>query len=328
MTAIDSTDDRPSAFHQVLRVFFTLCALAAATGLGWWMWHAYMDTPWTRDGTVRAYVVTVTPQVSGRIVELAVKADQMVHKGDLLMVIEPDDYQIALANAEAAVARAKADLQNKEAQSQRRAELNALAVSKEEQESFAATATMAAAAYQEALAVRDKAKLDLSRTRIVSPVNGYISNLLVQPGDYATSGLRALSIVDSDSFWVDGYFEETLLSGVHLGDAANVTLMAYPGTLTGRVVGIGRGIAISNTQPDASGLATVNPIFTWVRLAQRVPVRVVLDHVPPTITLAAGLTATVSIVGDPATSDPGTGRPPSAALPARMPAAPRPVSAR
>lgn len=323
MTAIHPTEDRPSAPHRLLPVVFTLCALAAASVLGWWMWHAYMETPWTRDGTVRAYVVTVTPQVSGRIVELAVKADQMVHKGDLLMVIEQDDYQIALANAEAAAARAKADLQNKEAQSQRRAELNSLAVSKEEQESFAATATMAAAAYQEALAVRDKAKLDLSRTRIVSPVNGYISNLLVQPGDYATSGQRALSIVDSDSFWVDGYFEETVLSGVHLGDAAEVSLMAYPDKLAGRVVGIGRGIAISNAQPDASGLATVNPIFTWVRLAQRVPVRVVLDHVPPAITLAAGMTATVSVVGDRPPRGPATALPPE-----RPAAAPRPVSER
>ena len=299
MTAVDSlAGSRPSPARRLVPVLLTLMVVGVAALLGWWMWLAYMTTPWTRDGTVQAYVVTVTPQVSGRIVDLPVKADQFVHKGDPLMEIEPDDYRIALANAQAAVARAKADLDNKQAEAQRRAELSALAASREEKQSFAAAADMAAAAYQQALANRDKAQLDLSRTRIVSPVNGYITNLLTQPGDFATSGQRALSVVNSDSFWVDGYFEETLLNGIHLGDKAEVSLMAYPERLTGRVTGIGRGIAVSNAQPDGSGLATVNPVFTWVRLAQRVPVRVLLDHVPPTVTLAAGLTATVSIVRD------------------------------
>ncbi|WP_018390199.1 HlyD family secretion protein [Ancylobacter sp. FA202] len=303
MTIIHPADDRPSTFRAVLSVLLTLSALGAAGLLGWWMWQAYMASPWTRDGTVRAYVVTVTPQVSGRIVELPVKGDQFVRKGDLLMVVEPDDYQIALANAEAAVARAKADLDNKQAESQRRAQLTAIAVSKEEQQSFAAVADMAAAAYQQALANRDQARLNLGRTRIVSPVNGYVTNLLAQPGDYATNGQRVLSVVDSDSFWVDAYFEESVLNGIRLGDTARVALMAYPQKLTGTVTGIGRGIAVPNAQPDGSGLATVNPVFTWVRLAQRVPVRIVLDHVPPDITLAAGLTATVSIVGPGTSAD-------------------------
>lgn len=298
MTMLTPVAERPSTFRTLLSVGFTLCALTAAGLLGWWTWRTYMDTPWTRDGTVRAYVVTVTPQVSGRIVELPVKDDQFVHKGDVLMVIEPDDYQIALANADAAVIRAKADLDNKQAEAQRRADLDALAVSKEEQQAFAAAAEMAQGAYQQALANRDQARLNLSRTRIVSPVNGYVTNLLAQPGDYATSGQRALSVVDSDSFWVDAYFEESVLSGVHVGDTARVALMAYPGTLSGKVTGVGRGIAVPNAQPDGSGLATVNPVFTWVRLAQRVPVRVVLNPVPPGITLVAGLTATVSITGD------------------------------
>ncbi|MQT15029.1 efflux RND transporter periplasmic adaptor subunit [Segnochrobactrum spirostomi] len=287
-----------SRLRRALGLLLTVVALVLAGFLGWRMWQTYMTTPWTRDGTVRAYVVTVTPQVSGRIVDLPVKADQFVHKGDLLMVIDPSDYQIALANAEAVVAGAEADLANKKMEAQRRAELNALAVSQEEQQSFAASAAVAAATLQRAIAVRDKAKLDLDRTRIVSPVNGYVTNLLTQPGDYATSGQRALSVVDSDSFWVDGYFEESLLGGIHVGDAARVSLMAHPEPLRGHVVGIGRGISVSNAEPDGSGLATVNPVFTWVRLAQRVPVRIVLDDVPPSIVLVAGLTATVSILPD------------------------------
>ncbi|MEW6254663.1 MAG: HlyD family secretion protein [Pseudomonadota bacterium] len=298
-----------SSLTRALRVVATLAVVALAGVLGWKMWIAYMSTPWTRDGTVRAYVVSVAPQVSGRIVELDVTADQFVHKGDLLMVIEPDDYQIALATADANVARAKADLENKQAEAQRRAHLSALAVSDEEKQSFTAAADMASAAYAQALATRDKARLDLSRTRIVSPVNGYVTNLLTQVGDFATTGQRALSVVDSDSFWVEGYFEENLLNHIHLGDRAEVALMAYPARLTGRVTGIGRGIAIPNAQPDGSGLATVNPIFTWVRLAQRVPVRVALDAVPPSVTLSAGLTATIAILDDPAPSPRGT--PPS-----------------
>lgn len=284
--------------RSLFAVLVTIAALALAGYLGWRMWQIYMSTPWTRDGTVRAYVVTVTPQVSGRITDLPVKADQFVHKGDLLMAIDQSDYEIALANAEAAVAGAQADLDNKKLEAQRRAALNALVVSKEEQQSFAASAALAAATLQQAMAVRDKARLDLDRTRIVSPVNGYVTNLQTQPGDYASSGQRALSIVDSDSFWVDGYFEETLLGGIRVGDAAQVSLMAYPEPLPGHVVGIGRGIAVANAQPDGSGLATVNPVFTWVRLAQRVPVRVVLDAVPPSLVLVAGLTATVSILPD------------------------------
>ncbi|MFG1184096.1 efflux RND transporter periplasmic adaptor subunit [Xanthobacter aminoxidans] len=298
MTAIDIPAEKgASVSRRVTGVLLTLAVVGVAGILGWRMWETYMTTPWTRDGTVRAYVVTVAPQISGRIVELPVKADQFVHKGDLLMVIEPSDYQNALANAEAAVARAKADLENKKAEAERRTKLSAIAASNEEKQSFAASADMAVAAYQQALADRDQAKLNLSRTRIVSPVNGYVTNLLTQVGDYGTSGQRALSVVDSDSFWVDGYFEETVLSGIHVGDKAKVALMAYPTPLAGHVTGIGRGIAIPNVAPDVSGLASVNPVFTWVRLAQRVPVRIALDPVPPSVILSAGLTATVSISG-------------------------------
>lgn len=298
MTAIDIPAEK-GAFvsRRVMGVLLTLAVVGIAGILGWRIWETYMTTPWTRDGTVRAYVVTVAPQISGRIVELPVKADQFVHKGDLLMVIEPSDYQNALANAEAAVARAKADLENKKAEAERRTKLSAIAASEEEKQSFAASADMAVAAYQQALADRDQAKLNLSRTRIVSPVNGYVTNLLTQVGDYGTSGQRALSVVDSDSFWVDGYFEETVLSGIHVGDKAKVALMAYSTPLAGHVTGIGRGIAIPNVAPDVSGLASVNPVFTWVRLAQRVPVRIALDPVPPSVILSAGLTATVSISG-------------------------------
>lgn len=293
------TDGAPAALKAqrslLPRVLTSIAVLLALAGV-WLIWKNYMETAWTRDGTVRAYVVTVAPQVSGRVAELAVKADQYVKKGDLLMVIEPTDYQIEVDSADAAVEIAKADMENKQAEAARRVKLDELTVSKESEQTYLTTANMAAATYRQARASRDKANLDLQRTRIVSPVDGYITNLAIQPGDFATNGQRALSIVDSSSFWVDAYFEETLLSKIEVGDKALVKLMAYPQRLSGHVVGVGRGISVPNADADTSGLATVNPVFTWVRLAQRVPVRVALDApLPSEIRLAAGLTATVSV---------------------------------
>ena len=261
----------------------------------WAMWDVYMATPWTRDGIVRAYVITETPQVSGRIVNLPATADRFVHKGDLLIEIERTDYAIAVSHAEAAVTQAKANLDNRQAEARRREQLTTLSTSVEEQQTYISAAAVADATYRQSLAQLAQAQVNLARTRIVSPVNGYVTNLSVQVGDYATAGQRALSLVNSDSFWVDGYFEETLLGSIHADDPATMALMGYRNELTGHVVGISRGIDVPNAQSDPAGLATVNPVFTWIRLAQRVPVRIAIDHVPPEVTLSIGLTATVHI---------------------------------
>ena len=140
-----------------------------------------------------------------------------------------------------------------------------------------------------------KAQLDLSRTVIRSPVNGYVTNLLVRLGDYATVGQKVVSVVDTDSFWVDGYFEETALGKIHEGDHATIKLMGYSQLVRGHVDSVARGINVPNAQPDQTGLASVNPIFTWVRLAQRVPVRIHIDQVPDGVRLVSGMTATVQI---------------------------------
>ncbi|HLZ68119.1 MAG TPA: HlyD family secretion protein [Aliidongia sp.] len=286
---------------RILPPLLTLVMLAAAGVLAWAMWHAYMGTPWTRDGTVRAYVIRQTPEVSGRIVNLPVIADQYVHKGDLLMEIDPTDYQIAVDNAEAVVAQAKANVANKKTEASRRLQLNSLAVSQEEQQTFVSQAQIAEGAYNQDLALLAQAKTNLARTRIVSPVNGHVTNLTVQVGDYAVAGQRALSIVNTDSFWIEGYFEEDVLDTIHIGAPARASLMGRKGVLTGHVIGIARGIEVANAQSDPAGLATVNPIFTWIRLAQRVPVRIAIDHAPPDVTLVVGLTATVEILPPTAT---------------------------
>ncbi len=276
-------------------LLITAGTVAVAAVLGWQGWRAYMATPWTRDGTVRAYVVSIAPQVAGQIVELGVKDNQFVHEGDLLMRIDPTDYAIVVRQAEAGVEQAKAVAENAQAEWARRQKLNNLAVTLEEQQTYASKSLSADAGYQLALANLANARVNLRRTRIVSPVNGYVTNLLARAGDYANVGQRQVSVINSDSYWVDAYLEETFLGSIHDGDAASVKLMGYSPVLHGHVQGIARGINVPNAAPSASGLASVNPIFAFVRLAQRIPVRVQLENVPREVSLVAGMTATVEI---------------------------------
>jgi multidrug resistance efflux pump len=280
---------------RILPLLITLAVIAVAVALGGAMWNAYMGAPWTRDGTVRAYVVTMAPQVAGQIVELPVKDNQFVHKGDLLMVIDPTNYKIAVSLSEAAVQQAQANMQNEERESQRRQELTSLAVTTEEKQTYASNAVVAQAQFQQAQANLDQARVNLERTEIRSPVNGWVTNLLAQLGDYANVGKNEISLVDADSFWIDGYFEETNLAPIRVGDPASIKLMGYSQTVHGHVDSIARGINVANAQPNGQGLANVNPIFTWVRLAQRIPVRVHIDQVPEGVVLSTGMTATVQI---------------------------------
>lgn len=286
---------------RIAPILVTLATLALAVPLGWAMWEAYMGSPWTRDGTVRVYVVTMAPEVTGRIVELPVADNQFVHKGDLLMVIDPTNYKIAVSLAEAAVQQAQVNAKNAEREAERRAELSSLAVTKETQQTYEASAVAAQAQHEQAVANLDQARVNLERTQIRSPVNGWVTNLLAQLGDYATAGQNEISIVNADSFWVDGYFEESNLGAINEGDPATIKLMGRSEVIRGHVGSIARGINVPNAQPNQAGLATVNPIFTWVRLAQRIPVRVQIDQVPGGVHLVAGMTATVQIEPQPKT---------------------------
>jgi len=254
---------------RVLPILVTVAVVALAAGLGYQAWQYYMGAPWTRDGTVRAYVVKIAPQVAGEIVQLPVTDNEFVHKGDLLMLIDPRNYAIAVRQAQAAVVQARAVAENANAEMMRRMKLNDLAVTMEERQTYISQAANAEAAYQSSLANLDQARVNFRRTSVRSPVNGYVTNLSAQLGNYAEVGALQLSVVNSDSFWVDAYFEETALDRIHEGDAATIKLMGRSPLLRGRVQGLARGINVPNAQPDASGLASVNPIFTFVRLAQR-----------------------------------------------------------
>ena len=293
---VASGRDSIKTHMRVVPILITLGTVVVAALLAWATWQVYMAAPWTRDGTVRAYVVTMAPEVAGRIVKLPVADNQFVHKGDVLFEIDPADYRIALQSAQAQAQRDGAALDYARANEGRQTTLEGEGwVSKNIYQQTTSTLHQSEGVVALDKAAVAKAQLDLSRTVIRSPVNGYVTNLLAQLGDYATVGQKLISLVDTDSFWVDGYFEETSLGRIHEGDPATVKLMGYSQLVRGHVGGVARGINIPNAQPDQAGLASVNPIFTWVRLAQRVPVRIAIDQVPNGVRLVAGLTATVQI---------------------------------
>src|ERR1700716_2545941 len=223
---------------RIVPILITLGTVAVAAFLAWATWQTYMGAPWTRDGTVRAYVVTMAPEVAGRIVKLTVADDQFVHKGDDLFEIDPADYRIALEQAQAQAERDGAALDYARANEDRQARLA--------KEGWASTEvyqqTTSTLHQSEGVVALDKAaiakaQLDLSRTVIRSPVNGYVTNLLAQFGDYASVGQKLISVVDTDSFWVDGYFEETSLGRIHEGDLATVKLMGYSQLVHGHIGG-------------------------------------------------------------------------------------------
>jgi multidrug resistance efflux pump len=295
-----------SIIRFFLRLIVTIVMVAIAAVLVTALWRAYMLAPWTRDGRVEAQVVDVAPEVSGTVTEVPVHDNQFVHKGDVLFALDKARFQLAIAQAQAQVDTDRQQQQLRTSDVKRRAGLTGI-VSAEEQERVANTAAVAASALSGAEAALDLAKLNLQRSVLYAPANGYVTHLRLRVGDYATAGQPKIAIVDSDSFWVSGFFEETKLAGLHVGDQARMKLMGYDAPMLGHVESIGRGITDPNDGVSSRGLPTVNPIFTWVRLAQRIPVRIAIDHVPDGIPLVSGLTASVSVGPDatPATTPRG-----------------------
>jgi RND family efflux transporter MFP subunit len=281
-----------------MKKFFSLIAtlliLALAIWIGRLLWIHYMDTPWTRDGRVRADVINVAADVSGVVVDVPVKDNQPVKKGDLLMQIDPEHYQLAVKQAEAMVASRKATWEMRKVNANRRKDMDALVISAESREDAGNVATSAQADYQLAIAQLDAAKLNLQRTKVLAAVDGYVTNLNVHRGDYARIGDAKMAVVDQNSFWVYGFFEETKLPHVRIGDPADMQLMSGE-VIKGHVESIARAIYDRDNPQSRELIADVNPTFNWVRLAQRVPVRIHLDQVPEGVVLAAGITCTVIV---------------------------------
>lgn len=279
--------------RRFLRPLLTCLILCLAAGLGYVVWDIYVLDPWTRDGRVRVYVVNAAPEVSGTVVSVPVIDNQFVHRGDPLFTIDPLRFRLKIDEARARLLGVTEDYKLSVSNARRRKGLGGV-VSREEQDNFNSEMETRRARVEEAKSDLDTAILNLQRSTVYAAVDGYITNLNLRVGDYVEAGQPRMAVIDAHSYWVNGYFEETKMHGVHVGDVARIKLMGYRRVLKGHVISIGRGINDANGVSDKLGLPDVSPIFTWVRLAQRIPVRIEFDDVPPDLILSAGMTATVA----------------------------------
>ena len=294
-----------AALPYIGRMAVTLAVVALAAVAGRRLWAYYQVEPWTRDGRVRADVVQIAPDVSGLVTRVDVANDQPVRRGQPLFYVDRDRYALALRQAEAAVAAQRAALAEARREAARNAQLGELVAAETTQQSQAKV-DQDAAALAQAEAARDLAALNLQRTVVVAPTDGYLSDLALRVGDYVTVGKPVLALIDAHSFRVEGYFEETNLARVRVGQPVDVRIMGEPGVLRGHVRSIAVGIEDRDRAAGANLLPSVNPTFSWVRLAQRVPVRIALDNPPSDLRLIAGRTATVAVVAGPSAA--GAGR--------------------
>ncbi|MEE1947603.1 HlyD family secretion protein [Pseudomonas alcaligenes] len=282
--------------QSIPRVVVTLAVVLLALLAGWWLWHFYMIAPWTRDARVRADVVTIAPDVSGWVVELKVRDNQQVKAGDLLMSIDRERYQAALDKARALAETRRQQLNLRQHEASRRVHLGPQAISAELRENAQINAEIARAEFQQAEAEVKLAELNLARSEVRAPRAGQITNLHLAQGNYVQAGQAVMALVADDSFYVQAYFEETKLPGIRVGASAEVILMSGSEPLQGKVQSISRGITDRNAAADAQLLADVEPTFNWVRLAQRIPVRIELDQLPKELLLSAGMTASVRVM--------------------------------
>lgn len=282
---------RPAAIG---RLGITAIAVAAALYAGWQLWIHYEIDPWTRDGRVKAYVVQVAPDVSGLVTAVPVRDNQDVKAGDVLFEIDPVRYRLALDLAQAMYESQKAVREQAVRDVKRNRSLGKL-VATEMLERSQTQFQQADAALAHARIQLDTAKLNLQRSRVVAATDGRVTNLELRVGSYAAAGRPALALIDAQSFYVEGYFEETKLINIHAGDPVTVTLMGDARAIGGHVESIAMGIADHDRNTSTNLLPNVNPTFNWVRLAQRIPVRIKLDDVPSGVSLVAGQTATVAV---------------------------------
>lgn len=292
-----------------LKYLSTLLVAALAIIAAWLVWNYYTQSPWTRDGKVRAEQVGVTPQVSGSILQLNVRDNQLVKAGDVLFRIDDTPYKIALLNARAQLAKAKAEVARAQAEQKkaasdasRRRHLSQNFISAEDLENANTALNTATTNLEAAKAVvgvaqatLDHAQWQLTQTEIKAPVDGWVTNLLTRVGDYAAVGHPVFALVDSRSFYVVGYFEETKLRNIRPGDSAQIILYSSKQKLQGHVSSIGRAIVDQSVESGGDLVANIKPNIPWVRLAQRVPVRIEFDHLPPDTILVSGTTCTVAI---------------------------------
>lgn len=279
-----------------LRLLLTLAIVALAIAAGTWLWRYYLYTPWTRDARIHAEVVTIAPDVSGWVHTLNVTDTDYVTQGDVLFEIDDTRYQTAVDRAQATVEHRQATLELSRAEESRRNQLrSSRAISAEDQQVAQINSRIAAADLNQSQADLISAQLDLERTQVTAPVSGHVLNVQFVAGNYVNRGTSVMALIAANSYYVVGYFEETKMASINVGDPVEIILMNGAPHLDGRVAGIGRGIADSNTTLNQQLLPQVAPTFNWVRLAQRIPVRISLDNVPDDTLLSVGMTATVRV---------------------------------
>ncbi|KPU56969.1 efflux transporter, RND family, MFP subunit [Pseudomonas fluorescens] len=284
-------------FLTLGRVVLTLLIVSFAVVVVWRMVMYYMFAPWTRDGHIRADIVQIAPDVSGLIQQVEVRDNQLVKRGQVLFSIDPDRFRLALRQAKAAVADREETLAQAQREAKRNKGLGNLVPGEQLEESQSKVAR-AQVALMEAQVAVDSAQLNLDRSVIRSPVDGYVNDRAPRTQEFVSAGRPVLSVVDSNSFHIDGYFEETKLNGIHIGQSVDIRVIGDNARLRGHVESIVAGIEDRDRTSGNNLLPNVNPAFSWVRLAQRIPVRIAFDDVPEDFRMIAGRTATVSIIDD------------------------------
>ncbi|WP_458373630.1 efflux RND transporter periplasmic adaptor subunit [Pseudomonas laurylsulfatiphila] len=284
-------------FLTLGRVVLTLLIVSFAVVVVWRMVMYYMFAPWTRDGHIRADIVQIAPDVSGLIQQVEVRDNQLVKRGQVLFSIDPDRFKLALRQAKAAVADREETLAQAQREAKRNKGLGNLVPAEQLEESQSKVAR-AQVALTEAQVAVDSAQLNLDRSVIRSPVDGYVNDRAPRTQEFVSAGRPVLSVVDSNSFHIDGYFEETKLNGIHIGQSVDIRVIGDNARLRGHVESIVAGIEDRDRTSGNNLLPNVNPAFSWVRLAQRIPVRIAFDDVPEDFRMIAGRTATVSIIDD------------------------------
>lgn len=260
------------------------------------VWVRYQIVPSTRDGKVRADIVPIAADISGLVTDVRVRDNQAVAAGDILLVVDPPRYRLALQQAEANVVSQRALLAQAIRDDRRNRAIHEL-IATEVIEQGLSKVEQLRGLLSHAEAARDLARLNLARTEVRAPVDGIVSNVGLQPGVYLSAGKIAMALVCTGSLRVEGYFEETKLPAIHVGDRARIHLMGVAHALEGHVDSIAAGIEDRERGPSDTTLANINPSFTWVRLAQRIPVRIAIDQLPADVRLVSGQTATVEILG-------------------------------
>jgi multidrug resistance efflux pump len=283
-----------------MRYLITLGAVVVAGLVLASMFREYLFQPWTRDGHVRAQIIKITPRVGGPIVELPVSDNQAVEKGDLLFKIDPRTYELAIEQAEAKLKQAQASERVKQDQAKRARDLSRKdkgAISEQALVRKENNLLVATADVDVAVANLHAAKLDLEFTEVRAPVDGYVTNLLLRYGSQTVANQPALALIDINSFWVHGYFKETQIEHIRPDNKVVIKLMTWPDVpLEGIVESTGWGIAQQDGAPAADLLPAINPSFDWIRLAQRIPVRIRLTHIPEEVELRVGTTASVFVM--------------------------------